>query len=307
MSFRFSVITPSFRQGRFIDRTIQSVLSQNFSNIEYVICDGGSDDETLDILKQYGDRIRWISEPDRGQADAVNKGITMTTGEIIAWINSDDIYYPEAFEVIDRIFKDNPEIQIVYGQADWIDEEDKILQAFPTETWNYRHLIETCYLCQPAVFFKRSLIEKLGYLNTSLEYCMDYELWLRYGEYTKFYYLTQKLAGSRMYPTNKTVSKRLAAHYEIVEMIKNKFGKIPDAWLLGYALVKVEETTNLNRFDDSQVTVFTKALIWNSFLTYRHFHQVIPLLVITKMIFWLFFPNLSWFRRSILSYVKNSN
>ncbi|MEM7552631.1 MAG: glycosyltransferase family 2 protein [Cyanobacteria bacterium P01_A01_bin.84] len=308
---KFSVITPSYCQGRFIERTINSVLSQDISDnessaesviksgIEYCVCDGGSNDETIEILHRYDKQIDWVSEPDKGQTDAVNKGISKTTGEIIAWINSDDIYYPGTFKAVEETFTANPEVEIIYGNADWIDENDRVIETFPTEPWNYQRLMETCYICQPAVFFKRNLVEKFGNLDSSLDYCMDYELWLRYGKQIKFYHLPRKLAGSRMYGSNKTLGQRLPAHQEICEMLQNKFGSIPDSWVLGYALVKVEETSKLNRFDDSQVRDFAKALISTSISEYHQRKQQVPLFIYLKMLFWFLFPNLSWFRRDI--------
>ncbi|RUT07598.1 hypothetical protein DSM106972_018580 [Dulcicalothrix desertica PCC 7102] len=298
MNLKFSVITPSFCQGRFIDRTIKSVLSQNIPDMEYIICDGGSDDETLEVIQKYSDKIRWVSEPDKGQADAVNKGISLTSGEIIAWINSDDIYYPNAFSTVKHLFESNSEIEVIYGHADWIDEYDQVLQQFPTESWNYQYLKEICFISQPAVFFRRSLIQKYGNLDASLNYCMDYELWLRYGEYVPFYQVPQKFAGSRMYKTNKTLGKRLEAHCEINQMLKQKFGRVPDCWLFAYSLMKVEETTNLNKFDNTQLREFTKVLIHTTLEEFYHYQNQISAKLLLKIIFWWLFPHLSWFRRS---------
>ena len=298
MNLQFSVITPSFCQGRFIERTIQSVLAQKSSNLEldYVICDGGSNDETLEILKRYEDQIRWVSEADKGQADAVNKGIAMTKGDIIAWINSDDIYYPGTFEAVKAVFEANPEVMAVYGDADHIDEKDQFLEDYPTEAWNYEQLKEICFLCQPAVFFRRSLVEKLGGLDASLKYCMDYELWLRWGKNTSFYYLPQKLAGSRLYKDNKTLGQRIAVHYEINDMFLRNFGKVPDKWIFGYAHVKVEETLHLDRSDFNQNLQFINAVISNSLWSFWHWNRWISLQAFSKMGYWWLAPKISKFK-----------
>lgn len=306
MNLRFSVVTPSFCQGRFIERTIQSVLAQKSSylEIDYLICDGGSNDETLEILKRYEDQIRWVSEPDKGQADAVNKGIAMTKGDIIAWINSDDIYYPGTFEAVKAVFEANPEVMAVYGDADHIDEQDQFLEDYPTEPWNYDQLKEICFLCQPAVFFRRSLVEKLGGLDASLKYCMDYELWLRWGKNTSFYYLPKKLSGSRLYKDNKTLGQRIAVHYEINDMFRRNFRKVPDKWIFGYAHVKVEETLNLDRSDFNQNLQFINAVISNSLWSFWHWNRWISLQACSRMGFWWLAPKISRFK--FLSFLKKS-
>lgn len=303
MNLQFSVITPSFCQGHFIERTIKSVLSQKASDIQidYIICDAGSKDETLEILKLYEDQVRWLSELDNGQADAVNKGIKLTTGDIIAWINSDDIYYPGALKSVKAIFEAYPDVQAVYGDADHIDEHDQVIEAYPTEPWNYQRLLETCYLCQPSVFFRRSLVAKLGDLDTSLNYCMDYELWLRYGQHISFYYLPHKLAGSRLYKENKTLGQRVAVHYEINDMFHNRFRKVPDKWVFGYSHVKVEETSNLDRSDVNQNRQFVNALVWHSLWAFWHWNKWISATASARMCFWLLHANFI-FLKKVFSY-----
>ncbi|MBS3759146.1 MAG: glycosyltransferase [Desulfobacterales bacterium] len=236
-----SIITPSFQKGRFIERTIQSVLDQAAAGMEYVVVDGGSTDQTVEVLKRYDSRIRWLSEKDDGQADAVNKGIRMTRGEIIGWLNADDIYYPGAISTVLAYFKKHPEVDIVYGDADHIDEDDQVLEPYYTEDWDYERLKDICFICQPAVFFRRRLVERIGLLDRNLQYCMDYEYWLRAGRTTDFVRLNQKLAGSRMYDDNKTLGERLPVHKEINRMFKQRFRRIPDKWLFAYAHVFTEE------------------------------------------------------------------
>ena len=244
-----SVITPSFQQGRFIERTIKSVFNQQKNNaaydIEYIVIDGGSTDQTLAILQKYEHRLSWISEPDEGQAYAVNKGLAMSTGEIIAWINSDDVYYPQAFEQVFSFFKTNPQVAVVYGQADWIDETDNVIAPYPTRPWSYNQLTKECYLCQPAVFFRRSVVERLGGLESRLQYCMDYELWLRYGQAFPFSYLLTKLAGSRMYATNKTLGCRLAAHKEANYMLRSRLGYSTRHWIFEYSKLQLNSDNSV--------------------------------------------------------------
>jgi glycosyltransferase involved in cell wall biosynthesis len=258
-----SVITPSFNQGRFIERTLCSALDQNIPEMEFVVYDAGSTDETLSILKRYQDRIHCTTEPDRGQAHAVNKGLASTSGEIIAWINSDDVYYPGALHTVQSFFNNNPTVDAVYGNAFHIDEDGNEIEPYYTEPWNFARLKEVCFLCQPAVFFRRRLVERFGMLNETLHFCLDYEYWLRLAMGgASFAYLPVPLAGSRMYEQNKTLSQRVRFHAEINNMMKSKFNRVPDSWLYNYAHTVVD-SHGIKR-DTRQ---FAMAVAWESMRT----------------------------------------
>lgn len=278
-----SVITPSFNQGRFIERTLCSALNQNITNMEYVVFDGGSTDETLSILERYHDSVRWVSEPDHGQAHAVNKGIAATSGDIIAWINSDDVYYPGALSTVQSFFNDNPDTDVVYGDAFHIDEEDKEIEAYYTEPWNFSRLKEVCFLCQPAVFFRRRMVERFGLLNDTLHFCLDYEYWLRLAiGGASFAYLPTPLAGSRMYLQNKTLSQRVRFHTEINGMMIGKFNKVPDAWLYNYAHTVVDA-----RGIQRGTRQFALAVAWESLLASLRWNHSLSKEVIQTTASWV--------------------
>ncbi len=238
---KITVVTPSYNQGSYIRRTIESVLSQEIEDLEYIVMDGGSTDETVGILKEYGDSLIWKSEKDKGQTDAVNKGIQAAHGDIIGWLNSDDIYYPGAIRKVLDVFHNHPEINVVYGNANHIREDDSFIEEYYTEDFDYERLKDVCFICQPSLFFRKKLVDIYGYLDDKLQYCMDYDYWLRLGKGEKFYRLNELIAGSRLYDDNKTLGARRKVHEEMLVMQKKNLGRASEKWVYNLAHVIVDE------------------------------------------------------------------
>jgi glycosyltransferase involved in cell wall biosynthesis len=231
-----TVVTPSFNQGRFIRATIESVLKQDYPRIEYLVMDGGSTDETVSILREYSDRLRWVSEPDRGQAHAIDKGWRQAAGGIVAYLNSDDVYLPGAITHAVAALEASPEAAAVYGEGYHMDEAGAIVERYPTEAFDADRLREACFICQPTVFLRRGAVERAGYLDESLRYCMDYDLWIRLARAGNvFAYTPHYLASTRLHADTKTLGQRGPAHAEILRVVHRHFGRLSPGLVFGYA------------------------------------------------------------------------
>lgn len=202
-----SIITPVLNQASYIGSTIDSVLSQDYSNLEYRIIDGGSTDGTVEILQSYKERFHWISESDRGQSDAINKGFRQARGEILAWLNGDDIFYPQAVSNAVSALQINPSIGAVYGDCDYIDSNGEFVSRYPVRPYDYDDLVlnNEDYIPQPTVFFRRQVIENIGYLNPSLHYALDYDYWLRLGLKYPMEYIPKRMAALRLHSDAKSI------------------------------------------------------------------------------------------------------
>ena len=150
-----SIVTPSFNQGRFLKRTIASVLLQDYPLIEYCVIDGGSRDDSIDILRTYGERFYWHSQPDNGQSDAINQGMRRSRGDILAYLNSDDVLKPGAISAVVKHFANHPEWDLIYGNAQNINADDSVINDYPAEPYSFDKLLQTCCICQPATFWRR--------------------------------------------------------------------------------------------------------------------------------------------------------
>lgn len=200
-----SIITPSYNQGQYIEQTILSVLNQTYPNLEYIIIDGGSTDNTLEIIKKYAHRLAfWESTLDSGQAHAIQKGFNRATGDIISWLNSDDLLEPHALFTVAKTFAENPNAGFIYGQCiEFSEQETFPLKLNPIDRLPARYIYEFPY-AQPSCFYKRNLYTKVGGIDISLKFAMDYDLFIRFAGNTNFIRLQQELSRFRWHPASKS-------------------------------------------------------------------------------------------------------
>jgi glycosyltransferase involved in cell wall biosynthesis len=219
---KFSIVIPSYQHAEFLPATLASVLTQDYADREILVRDGGSTDGTVEILRtlETEGNLRWVSGPDGGQADAINAGLKEATGDILAYLNSDDVYYPHALARAAEYFAAHPECFVLYGNADHLHRDGTKMESYSVEPWNYDRLPMVCYLCQPAVFWRRAVMERFGMFDPRLHFAIDYEYWLRIGKEIPFHHLDgPPLAGSRLHADTKTLSQRVPAHEEALQVV----------------------------------------------------------------------------------------
>ena len=219
VSPKVTIITPSLNQGQFIDATIHSVLSQGYPNLEYIIMDGGSSDNTLDILHSHSDRVKWVSEKDTGQTNAINKGLRMASGDIMAYLNADDLFLPGTVEKVARKFMENPDAMWITGRCRIINENGQEVRRLITayknlllRVQNRSLLLITDYISQPATFWRADIFRDLGPLDESLHYAMDYEYWLRLNAKYPLLVIPDYLAEFRIHSQSKNTN---AGHRDV--------------------------------------------------------------------------------------------
>jgi glycosyltransferase involved in cell wall biosynthesis len=203
-----TIVTPSFNQAKFLGATIESVLNQTYSNIEYWILDGGSSDGSVEIIQRYADRLAgWVSEKDRGQTDAINKGFGRARGEILAWINSDDTYEPQAVAEAVAHLQANPECGLVYGDCHYIDEGGRVIGRFPAAQTDLARLRRGyVHVPQQSAFFRADLWRQVGPLDPSFFFAMDYDLWVRLAGVGRVDYVQRLWANFRLHSDAKTIT-----------------------------------------------------------------------------------------------------
>ncbi len=221
-----SIITPSYNQANFLEETIRSVLDQGYPNLEYIIVDGGSTDGSLEIIQKYADRLAWwVSEPDQGQTDAINKGFSQAKGEILAWLNSDDTYLPGAVAEAVGYLQVHPEIGTVYGDANLINDEGNVIGRFPAKQTDNRRLMRGyVHIPQQATFFRKELWRKVGPLDPTFFFAMDYDLWVRLSQHAPLKYYSRLWANFRLHGGAKSIEADDRCWPEMVRVHRREGG-----------------------------------------------------------------------------------
>jgi glycosyltransferase involved in cell wall biosynthesis len=233
-----SIVTPSFNQAEFIEQTIESVRDQDYPNIQHIVIDGGSSDGTIEILKRHP-QLEWLSEPDEGQSEAINKGFKRAKGEIIGWLNADDVYYPGAIREAVEYLESHPEAALVYG--DFIEVEVDGRERAPVRTVAFdlnRMLNQGNLIPQPSTLFRRVVLDRVGYLNPEYHYAMDYDYWIRIAKCgLRLDHVDRCWSGFRLHRTSKTVSQSSKAWREHRRIARANGGRFLVPALYGYRRV----------------------------------------------------------------------
>jgi glycosyltransferase involved in cell wall biosynthesis len=226
----FTVVVPSYNQGRFIDETLESLLSQQYPSLEILVMDGGSTDDTVERLKRFGDRICWVSEKDKGQSDAIAKGFAHARHEWISWLNSDDVQCNRALWAVNDIITNTPGVEVVVGQGHYMDEDGSNPRPYPTIATGAgidisKELFEKGYLAQPSVFFHKQAYQQIGGIDPSLQFCMDYDLWVRFALGGRHIApCNVDISGNRWYAATKTAGQLLGLLAEVSAIQVRHFG-----------------------------------------------------------------------------------
>jgi GT2 family glycosyltransferase len=243
-----SIITPSYNQALYLEQTMQSVLEQDYPDIEYIVVDGGSTDDSAEIIKKYADSLAyWISERDSGQAEAINKGFARANGEILAWLNSDDYYMRNTVSVAARCFEQNPDVVMVYGDMLAVDGEGQTINVLRYKQLSLEDLLCFQIIGQPSVFFRRSALEKTGWLEPSFHFMLDHHLWIRLAQEGRILHVPQVWSAARYHPAAKNRAQAAEFGREAFRVLE--WGKRQPGLAENVAKVKRRALASAHRYD----------------------------------------------------------
>lgn len=284
---KISIVTPSFNQGQFLEDTILSVVNQNYPNLEYIIIDGGSTDGSVEIIKKYEKYLAyWVSEPDKGHGHALNKGFARSTGEIMAWINSDDKYYPYTFNTIAEIFNSFRDINWIQGKNSWVDLSGRLLDVQFSYINIFSYLLgEYKWIQQESVFWRRSLWERSGaHISEKLELMFDGELWTRFFLVDDLWHLDLVISCFRIHEKNRSYLQIDKVYQEMNDVIKimktNLSSRVSDSFLdLQNYLDRINNKKQAQiAFSKIKIFKFLPYFLYNKFMRHKISKEVLPTL-----------------------------
>ena len=274
---KISIITPSYNQGYYLEQCIQSVLEQDYPNIEYIIIDGGSTDNSVEILQKYSDRLAyWVSESDDGQSAAINKGLRRASGDIWAWLNSDDYYTPGAISKAAAFLGSYPDLGIVFGDCNQIAKDGSFLKRQDPPVFKYADFLLSLddFIPSSSTFIRRSVYEIVGELDVTMHYLMDHDYWLRAGMVTNFGFLPEILSSFRVYPEAKSYRRTTGRTRDMIHMYEKLLSSDTISKMLGinpkHLLSRVYQEGSASYWVNGDISMFRQYL-WKS-INYAPFH-----------------------------------
>ena len=226
--------------ARYLPEAIESMLSQDYPHIEYIVVDGGSNDGSLEILERYKDRLSYSSGPDRGPSDAAFRGLRRARGEILGWLNADDSYLPGAVQTAVEYLLKHPNVDVVYGEGWWIDENGAVISRYPTLTFDAKVLERDCFICQPSAFLRATAYRRTE-LDPEVARSFDYDLWIRMQKAgCCFESIPQYLANSRIHSGSKTLYERREVFEASMSLLLRHYGYVPLPWIVGYTAFRMD-------------------------------------------------------------------